>query len=129
MRIALAAMFALGIAAHAAPAAAQDAAAGQRVFNQCRACHNIAEGGRNQVGPSLWGVYGRRAASIEGFRYSANMTQLGEQGHTWTEENLRAYLANPRAVAPQGSMAFAGIRNEQQLNDLIAYIRAQRPGG
>jgi cytochrome c len=129
MRIALAAMFALGLAAHAAPAAAQDAAAGQRVFNQCRACHNIAEGGRNQVGPNLWGVYGRRAAAVEGFRYSANMTQLGQQGFTWTEENLRAYLANPRAVAPQGSMAFAGIRNEQQLTDLIAYLRAQRPGG
>jgi cytochrome c len=129
MRIALAAMFALGVAAHAAPAMAQDAAAGQRVFNQCRACHNIAEGGRNQVGPNLWGVYGRRAASVEGFRYSANLAQMGANGFTWTEENLRAYLANPRAVVPQGSMAFAGIRNEQQLNDLIAYLRTQRPGG
>ena len=129
MRIVLAATLALGVAAQAAPAMAQDAAAGQRVFNQCRACHTIAENGRNQVGPRLWGVYGRRAASVEDFRYSANMRQLGEQGFTWTEENLRAYLANPRAVAPQGSMAFAGIRNEQQLNDLIAYLRAQRPGG
>jgi cytochrome c len=99
------------------------------VFNQCRACHTINEGGRNQVGPNLWGVYGRRAASVEGFRYSANLAQMGANGFTWTEENLRAYLANPRAVVPQGSMAFAGIRNEQQLNDLIAYLRTQRPGG
>ena len=126
MRIALAAIFALGIAAHAAPVAAQDAAAGQRVFNQCRACHNIAQGGRNQVGPNLWAIYGRPAASIESFRYSAAMTERARGGLVWTEENLRAYLANPRAVVPGGSMAFAGIRNEQQLNDLIAYLRAQR---
>ena len=126
MRYALAALLVLGFAA---PAAAQDAAAGQRVFNQCRACHTINEGGRAGVGPNLWGIVGRRAATFEGFRYSANMQQLGEQGHTWTEDNLRAYIGNPRAIAPQGSMAFAGIRNEQQLNDLIAYLRTQRSGG
>ncbi|MCX7685843.1 MAG: cytochrome c family protein [Acetobacteraceae bacterium] len=129
MRIALAAMFALGIAAHAAPAAAQDVAAGQRVFNQCRACHTINEGGRHGVGPNLWNIYGARAGQREGFRYSANMAQLGQGGLTWTEENLRTYIRNPRDLVPQGSMAFAGIRNDQQLADLIAYLRAQRPGG
>jgi cytochrome c len=122
-------MFALGVAAHAAPAMAQDAAAGQRVFNQCRACHNINEGGRNQVGPNLWNIYGARAGQREGFRYSAPMMERAQAGLTWTEENLRIYLRNPRELVPGGSMAFAGIRNEQQLNDLIAYLRAQRPGG
>jgi cytochrome c len=73
----------------------------------------------------LHGIVGRRAASIEGFRYSANLRQLGEQGHVWTQENLRPYVANPKAVVPQGSMAFPGLRNEQQLNDLIAYLKAQ----
>ena len=107
------------------PAHAQDAAAGARVFNQCRACHVIENNGRNGVGPNLHGIVGRRAASIEGFRYSANMRQLGEQRHVWTEENLRPYIANPKAVVPQGSMAFPGLRNEQQLNDLIAYLKAQ----
>lgn len=102
---------------------AGDPAAGQRVFNQCRACHNVDQGGRNQVGPNLHGVFGRRAGSIEGFRYSANMKQLGEGGHTWSEETLRPYLANPKAVVPQGIMAFPGIRNEQQLNDLLAYLK------
>jgi cytochrome c len=108
---------------------AQDAAAGQRVFNQCRACHNINEGGRNQVGPNLWNIYGARAGQREGFRYSAPMMERAQAGLTWTEENLRIYLRNPRELVPGGSMAFAGIRNEQQLNDLIAYLRAQRPGG
>jgi cytochrome c len=107
---------------------AGDPAAGQRVFNQCRACHSADQGGRNQVGPNLYGVVGRKAASIENFRYSANMRQLGEQGHTWTEENLRAYLANPKAVVPQGTMVYPGLRNEQQLTDVIAYLKQQSPG-
>jgi cytochrome c len=111
----------LGLGA-AAPAAAQDAAAGQRVFNQCRACHTPEAGGRNGVGPNLHGVVGRRAASVEGFRYSANMRQLAEGGLTWTTENLQRYLANPKDLVPQGTMAFAGLRNEQQRNDVIAYL-------
>jgi cytochrome c len=121
--VAAAAAFTLGTA----PAAfAQDAAAGQRVFNQCRACHTVDAGGRNGVGPNLHGVVGRRAASIEGFRYSANMRQLAEGGLTWTEANLQRYLTNPKDLVPQGSMAFAGLRQEQQRNDLIAYLATLR---
>lgn len=112
----------------AAPASAQDAVAGQRVFNQCRACHTIDEGGRNQVGPNLHGVVGRKAAEQEGFRYSANMKELAEGGLTWTEENLRKYLANPKSLVPRGTMAFVGIRNQKQLDDLIAYLKANSPG-
>ncbi len=105
-----------------ASAQSGDAAAGQRVFNQCRACHTNNEGGRNGVGPNLWGIVGRRAASIEGFRYSANMRTLGEGGHTWTNDNLAAYITNPKAVAPQGSMSYPGLRNAEQLANLIAYL-------
>lgn len=104
-------------------AAAQDAAAGQRVFNQCRACHTVEQGGRNGVGPNLWHMFGRRAGSVDGFRYSAAMRQRGEGGLAWDEATLRAYLAEPRAVVPGGSMSYAGLRNEQQMNDLIAYLR------
>ena len=99
-----------------------DAAAGQRVFNQCRACHTANENGRSGVGPNLFGIVGRPAASIEGFRYSANMRELGTSGLVWTEERLRAYVANPKAVAPRGSMSFPGLRNETQINDLMAYL-------
>ena len=102
-----------------------DPAAGQRVFNQCRACHVIENNGRNGVGPNLHGVVGRRAASIENFRYSANMKELGEQGWVWNEGNLRAYLANPKSVAPRGSMAFPGLRNPAQVEDVIAYLKSQ----
>jgi cytochrome c len=104
-------------------AAAQDAAAGQRVFNQCRACHTVDQGGRNGVGPNLYGIFGRKAASIEGFRYSAAMKAKAEEGLAWDEATLRAYIANPKAVVPAGSMSYVGLRNEQQMNDLIAYLK------
>ena len=104
-------------------AMAQDADAGARVFNQCRACHTINQGGRNGVGPNLYGLWGRAAGSIEAFRYSAPMRAKAGEGLTWTPENLRAYLTDPKAVVPAGSMSFAGIRNEQQLNDLLAYLQ------
>jgi len=116
------ALAALAIAA-TAPAEAQDAASGQRVFNQCRSCHTIDEGGRNGVGPNLHGVVGRKAGSIEGFRYSASMRAKAEGSLTWDEAILRAYIANPKAVVPAGSMSYPGLRNEQQLDDLIAYLK------
>lgn len=108
----------------AAPAAqAQDADAGQRVFNQCRACHVIAAGGRNGVGPNLHGVWDRAAGAVEGFRYSAPMRQKAADGLVWTEANMRAYLTDPKSLVPGGSMSYAGVRNPQQLNDLLAYLQ------
>lgn len=104
-------------------ARAQDAAAGQRVYNQCRACHTIDQGGRNTVGPNLHGIFGRRAGSLEGFRYSAAMRAKGEEGLSWTEETLRAYIADPKAVVPGGSMSYVGLRSAPQMDDLIAYLR------
>lgn len=103
-------------------AVAQDADAGARVFNQCRACHTINQGGRNGVGPNLYGVWGRAAGAVEAFRYSAPMRAKAGEGLVWNADNLRAYLTDPKAVVPAGSMSFAGIRNEQQLNDLLAFL-------
>lgn len=105
------------------PAAAQDAAAGQRVFNQCRACHNVEQGGRNGVGPNLHGLFGRTAGTASGFRYSAPMKASGEGGLVWNAETLAPYVRNPREVVAGGSMAFAGLRNDQQIADLIAYLQ------
>jgi cytochrome c len=109
----------------ALPAAAQEAEAGKRVFNQCRACHTVEAGGRNGVGPNLHGILGRKAAAVQGFNYSAPMKKKGEEGHAWTEENFRAYIANPKEAVPGNRMAYPGLRNEQQMNDLIAYLKAQ----
>jgi cytochrome c len=113
---------AAALLAPAVPAAAQDAAAGQRVFAQCRACHTPDQGGRNGVGPNLWGIVGKQAGQREGFRYSANMQELAGGGLTWTTENLDKYLNNPKDLVPRGSMAFAGVRNPEQRANLIAYL-------
>lgn len=106
-------------------AQAGDAEAGKRVFNQCMACHTINEGGPNRVGPNLHGVIGRKAAIKEGFKYSPAMMKKGEENWVWSEENLNPYLRNPREVVPGTQMAFPGLRNDTQLNDVIAYIKSE----
>lgn len=120
--LALVAFLNLGATAGAQDAVG-DAAAGQRVFGQCRACHSMD---RNQLGPNLRGVVGRQAAAVEGFRYSPAMRQKAQEGLTWSEESLRSYIRNPKELVPGGSMAYAGLRNDQQMNDLIAYLREQK---
>ncbi len=97
-----------------------DAAAGETVFAQCRTCHLIDEG-RNGVGPSLYGVIGRTAGTIEGFRYSdAN----ANSGVTWTPEVMYEYLEAPREFMPGTRMAFPGLRDPQDRADVIAYLEA-----
>ena len=121
----LAALAALGLAL--APAAqAQDAEAGAKVFAQCRAYHAIAAGGRNGVGPNLFGILGRKAGEVEGFRYSAALKEKAAAGLVWDEPTLRRYLANPKEVVPGGAMSYVGLRNEQQLTDLLGYLAAQK---
>lgn len=109
----------IGVAATASSALAGDPAQGQRVWNQCRACH-VLDSETNRVGPHLVGIFGREAGAVEGFRYSGVMA---ESGIVWDEENLRAYLSDPRGFLPGNSMAFAGVRNPTHLDNLIAYMR------
>lgn len=107
------------------PAKAQegDPAAGKIVFNKCRACHD-AEAERNKVGPHLVGVVGRPAAAVEGFAYSQNMKDLAAEGLVWDEAKLAAYLADPKAVVPKGKMAFPGLKDEAEIANVIAYLKA-----
>lgn len=100
-------------------AQAQDAAAGQRVFNQCRACHGVGENARNGVGPNLNGLFGREAGSVEGYSYSDAYKDLVK---VWDHENFAVYIQDPRAVTPGTKMTYAGLRNEQQIADLTAYL-------
>ena len=71
-------------------------------------------------------IHEHRSGSVDGFRYSRPMHEKHEQNFVWTEDNLRAYIRNPKEVVPNGAMSFPGLRNEQQLNDLLAYLRAQK---
>ena len=104
-----------------APAAraAGDAAQGKAVFVQCRACHSLNEG-QNGVGPSLHGLLGRKAASLPDFRYSPSMQR---SGLTWDEATLKRYLPDPQALVPGTKMTFVGIKDPEQLDDLIAYLK------
>jgi cytochrome c len=107
------------------PAGAQegDPAAGMKVFNKCRACHE-AEAERNKVGPHLVGIVGRPAASVEGFAYSDNMKELAAAGLVWDEAKLAEYLADPKALVPKGKMAFPGLKDEAEIANVIAYLKA-----
>lgn len=96
-----------------------DPAAGEGIFRKCAACH-AKEEGKNKVGPSMFGVWEREAGSVEGFNYSDAMA---EAGYAWDEENLTGFLANPRSYLPGTKMAFPGIKKEDQLADLIAYLK------
>ncbi len=98
-----------------------DAAQGRRVFTKCMSCHVVQEG-QNRVGPSLYGIIGRDAGSVEGFRYSdAN----ANSGITWTEETMFAYLEQPQRFIPGTIMAFPGLPNPQERADVIAYLKAE----
>ena len=100
---------------------AQDAAEGEEVYKKCRACHLIGEGAKNAVGPVLNGLIGRKSGSIEGFNYSeANKSS----GITWDEASFAKYIADPRAAIPGTKMAFAGLKDEQDRKDVIAYLKS-----
>lgn len=117
-RLLLAAVFAAA-ANSATPAIAADAEAGGRVFrSQCGACH-VAEAGKNRVGPSLYGIVGRKSGEVEGFKYSAANKGANL---TWDTATLEKYLTAPREVVPGTTMAFVGVKNPTQRADLIAYL-------
>jgi len=97
-----------------------DAEAGKKVFNKCKACHALEEG-KNKVGPTLHGVIGRPAAAVKGFKYSKAMS---ESGLTWDEATIKKYLAKPKDLVPGTRMAFAGLKKEDDIEDVIAYIKA-----
>lgn len=102
------------------PVLAQDAALGEKVFNKCRACHQIGEGAKTLVGPPLNGIVGRKAGSIEGYSYSdANKNS----GITWDEATLTEYLKNPRAKIPGTKMIFIGIPNDADILNLVAFLK------
>ena len=111
---------ALALFAATGESLAQDAAAGERGLHQCRACHQVGETARNAVGPVLNGLFGRKSGSIEGYSYSpANKNS----GLTWDEATFREYIKDPRAKIPGTKMVYAGVKDEQRVNDLIAYLR------
>lgn len=114
---------ALGLTlAAAAPLAAQaqDAAAGERVYAQCRACHQIGETAKNTVGPILNGFFGQKAGARADYSYSPAMKKAE---FTWDEPTFIEYIQNPRAKVPGTKMIYAGLKDEKRVADLIAFLK------
>jgi cytochrome c len=100
--------------------AAGDPVKGKAVFARCAICHNVEKDGGNGVGPNLFGIYGRKAASVEGFNYSGPMKA---SGLVWNDENLEKWISGPAKMVPGTKMAFAGISSKGQVEDVIAYLK------
>lgn len=110
------------IAALPAPYNAANYEAGRRAFAQCRSCHVIQAGGSHRVGPNLHGVFGREIGTAEGFNYSQ---AVREASFVWDADQLDHWLQNPQTFLPGNRMAFAGVRDETQRRDLIAYLMVE----
>jgi cytochrome c len=106
------------LAITAGPAMAADVEAGKTAFKKCGLCHTT-EPGKNKIGPSLFGVVGRKSAGLDNFNYSEGMKEFD---HTWDEETLDTYLADPRAAVPGTKMIFPGIKDKTERDDVIAYL-------
>ena len=114
---------ALGLMGLSTASSAQDAEKGAKVFNKCMACHTIED--KNKVGPSLHGIVGRKAASVEGFKYSDAMLAKGAEGVIWDEATLAAYLPDPKAFVPGTKMTFPGLKNPEDVANVIAYLKTK----
>jgi cytochrome c len=107
------------IAASSASGVAQDAQKGKTVFNVCLVCHAIGPGAQNKIGPELNGLDGRKAGTVPN---STIPDANKNSGIVWNEETFEDYIKNPAAKIPDTKMTFAGVKNEQQVKDLWAYI-------
>lgn len=107
-------------------AASQDALAGEKTFAKCKVCH-VADTDQNKIGPSLKGVIGRPAGTLEGYKYSAAMADAGKGGMVWDAATLTTYLHDPKGLVKGTKMAFAGLKVDKDVADVIAYLKQFSP--
>ena len=97
-----------------------DAVKGKKVFKKCKACHSVNDGGKNLVGPNLFGIVGSKSAQKAGYKYSKAMIA---SGLTWDEATLETFLAKPKALVKKTKMTFAGLKKDKQRANVIAYLK------
>ena len=95
------------------------AAEGAKVFKKCAACHSIAQGGKNKIGPALWGVLGRQAGSLPDYKYSKAMAAHGKK---WSFEEMNGFLIKPKDWIKGTKMAYAGLKSENERAAVILYM-------
>lgn len=120
LRSILAAAAVLMLSSGLALGAEGDPAKGEKVYRKCKACHAL-EAGKNKVGPTLAGIFGRTAGSVEGFKYSDAMKNSGV---VWDEATIDEYMVKPKDFIPGNKMTFAGLKKEKDRADLIAYLKS-----
>ena len=98
-----------------------DAVKGKKVFKKCKACHSVDEGGKNLVGPNLFGIVGQKSAQRDGYKYSKAMKA---SGLTWDEATLDVYLKKPKALVKKTKMTFVGLKKEKHRVNVIAYLKS-----
>jgi cytochrome c len=104
-------------------ALAQNAENGEQVFKKCRACHQVGDSAKNGVGPMLNGLIGRTSGTVAEFNYSDANKEAGAKGLVWSEDELNKYLEAPLTYMPKNKMAFAGLKDEADRKDVIAYLK------
>jgi cytochrome c2 len=100
-----------------------DPTKGEKVFRKCQSCHMVGEGAKNRAGPPLNDVIDSPAGTMEKYRYSKPLLAAAGEGLVWTEENLTEYLRSPRKFIPKGKMAFVGLKKDEEIADVIAFLR------
>ncbi|MFT5743855.1 MAG: cytochrome c [Paracoccaceae bacterium] len=113
----------VGGAAMARAEAGGDPDRGAEMFRQCAGCHQVGSGAKNAIGPQLNGIFDRSAARTEGFAYSDGLLRAATNGLAWDFDSLDAYIENPRALVSQTRMNFRGLPDQQDRDDLLAFLR------
>ena len=99
--------------------ASTSSAEGAKIFKKCAACHSISQGGRNKIGPALWGVLGRKAGSVSGYKYSKAIIAYGK---SWSFEEMNGFLLKPKEWIKGTKMSFAGLKNANERAAIILYM-------
>lgn len=111
------------------PAKAQDAEAGANIFKRCQACHKVGEGAKNGIGPELNGVMGEKPGEVEGYTFSSAFQEWAADKEEWNDELMATWLADPRGTVKGTKMAFAGLKKEEDIANVIAYLKTFNEDG
>ncbi|MCG3266607.1 c-type cytochrome [Yoonia sp. I 8.24] len=96
---------------------------GERLFNQCSGCHQVGQGAVDRIGPHLNNIFDRAAGTAQGYRYSDSLERAAAGGLTWNYETLNSFVENPRVLVSRTRMSFRGMNDQQDRDDLLAYLR------
>ena len=112
------------IAANYNIANAGDIKAGEKIFNKCKACHGVKEGGKNKLGPNLWNIVGAPIAAKDGYKYSKALKAYAEEAGNWNEENLTVWLKKPKDLVKKTKMIFPGLKKADDITNILAFLKA-----